>query len=162
LTDFLDLVFQAMVIADPLLHNGLLLRAKADVPDLATRFADRQYQDGMASAPRALGTTGFVPDQALQQRSAQKFSRGEVGREFVAPPFGVLMFHYIQRNISNSLCQAPKMSKLQRRDESRHASLVVVAAAAYAAAYAAATVRDSGGASGGNTTARGAAMRSAG
>ena len=85
-----------MVIADPLLHHLFLLRAKADVPDLPTWLAYRQHQNGMAFATSALGTPRLMSNRALQEGSPQQFSRGEVGRQFVAPSFGVLMCHHVE------------------------------------------------------------------
>ena len=95
LTDFLDLVFQAMVVLDPVFHHRFLLRAKADVPDLAPWFADRQNQHRMALATFAFRTPGFVANRALQQRSTQQLGSGEVGGQFVASSDDVPMFHYI-------------------------------------------------------------------
>jgi hypothetical protein len=65
LTDFLDLGFQPVVIPDPLLYELLLLRAKTNVSDLATGFAHRQNQNGMAFAASALGAPGFMTDYAV-------------------------------------------------------------------------------------------------
>jgi hypothetical protein len=65
LADFLDLVFQVVVVLDRPLHSLLLLRAKADVPDLAAWLTHCQNQDGMAFATITLGATGLVTNCAL-------------------------------------------------------------------------------------------------
>jgi hypothetical protein len=71
LADFFDLILQAAVVCDPLFHHWLLIGAKADVPDLAARLADRQNQYRMALPTLALRTARFVAYGALQQGSAQ-------------------------------------------------------------------------------------------
>lgn len=85
-----------MVILDPLLHHLLLLRTKTNVPDFATGFAHRQNQNRVAFASIALGTSGFMTDYAFQQRTAQQFTRGKVFSQFIAPPHGVFVFHYVK------------------------------------------------------------------
>jgi hypothetical protein len=94
LTDFFNLVFQMMVIGNPLFHELLLFRAKADMTDLATRLANCQDQDWMSLPPRALGAARLVADGPLQQRSTQQFGGGEIRSELVAPFHGVLAFHW--------------------------------------------------------------------
>ncbi len=79
-----------MVIGEPLLDQWLLLRAEADMADLAAGFADGEDEDGMALAAVAFGATGLMTNSALEQGTAQQFGSGEVRSQLVATTDDVL------------------------------------------------------------------------
>jgi hypothetical protein len=95
LADLFDLVFQQVVIGEPLFNERFLLRAEADMADLAAGFADSEDEDGMALAAVALRATGLMANGTLEQGAAQQLGSREVGSQFVAPTDDVLVFHLL-------------------------------------------------------------------
>lgn len=72
-----------LVIAQPLLDQGLLLGGEADLLGTSAGIADGQNPDEMAFAAGADGTTGAVANAAMEQRAAEDLGGGrEGGGEF--------------------------------------------------------------------------------
>jgi hypothetical protein len=84
LTDALQRVFELVIIAQPLLDDGLLFGAEAELLGAPTRIADRQNPDRVARSAGANGAAGAMANNATEQRATddlggERKGRGEFG-----------------------------------------------------------------------------------
>src|SRR5580704_17069148 len=84
LTDALQRVFELVIIAQPLLDDGLLFGAEAELLGAPARITDRQNPDRVALSAGADGTTGAMSNDAAEQGAADDFGgerecRSELG-----------------------------------------------------------------------------------
>ena len=83
-----------MVVAQPLLDDGLLFGAEAELLGAPARITDRQYPYGMAFSVGAHGTTGAMANDTAEQRAADDFGGERQGRgEFGALAEGGFLIH---------------------------------------------------------------------
>ena len=73
-----------MVVAQPLLDDGLLFGAEAELLGAAAGITDRQHPYGMAFSVGAHGTAGAMSNDTAEQRAAddlggEREGRGEFG-----------------------------------------------------------------------------------
>ncbi|HKF02424.1 MAG TPA: hypothetical protein VKB49_08915 [Candidatus Sulfotelmatobacter sp.] len=96
LTDALQRFLELVIVAQPLLHDGFLFRAKAELSGAATWIPDGQNPDWMALTVGTDGTTGAMADEAVEQRAANDLGgEREGGGEFgAAAKDGVLVHLY--------------------------------------------------------------------
>ena len=76
LANGLQLCFQLLEVLEPLLDLRFHLRADAVLLGDAGLVTDRQHPGWVTSATRTLRTTRFVPNQAVDQRTAQDLGGG--------------------------------------------------------------------------------------
>ena len=77
--------FEFLVVAEPLLDDGFLFRAEADLFGTATGIDDGEDPDEVAFARGAGGAAGAMADAAAEQGAAEDLGGGrEGGGEFVA------------------------------------------------------------------------------
>jgi len=83
-----------LVIAQPLLDQGLLLGGEADLLGTSAGIADGQNPDEMAFATSTGGAAGTVADAAMEQRAAEDLGGGrEGGCEFSSVLDDRLLMH---------------------------------------------------------------------
>ena len=82
-TDALQGGLQFLVVAQPLLDEGLLFGGEADLLVASTGIADGQHPDEMALPASTDGATGAMADAAAEQGATKDLgSGGEGGSEF--------------------------------------------------------------------------------
>jgi hypothetical protein len=94
-TNLFQFGLQFVVVVEPLLNLVFLIWPDTVLLGDAAGIADSQNQNGMAFAASALGTTTFMTNGALKQRTANDLSeRGEAAGKFLSGAKGLLAFHY--------------------------------------------------------------------
>ena len=84
-TDALQGGFEFLVIAQPLLDEGLLFLGEADLLVASAGIADGQHPDEMAFTASTDGAAGAMADAAAEQRATKDLGGGgELGSELVA------------------------------------------------------------------------------
>ena len=93
-TDALQGGLQLLVVAQPLLDEGLLFGREADLLGASTGVADGQYPDRVALTASTDGAAGAMADAAVEQGAAEDLgSGGECGSEFGAGIEDRLLIH---------------------------------------------------------------------
>ena len=78
-TDALQGGLEFLVIAQPLLDEGLLFFGEADLLVAAAGIADGQHPDEMALAASTDGAAGAMADAAVEQRATKDLGSGGEG-----------------------------------------------------------------------------------
>ena len=93
-TDALQGGLQLLVIAQPLLDEGLLFGGEADLLVASTGIADCQHPDEMALTASTDAAAGAMPDAAAEQGAAKDLcGGGEGGSELGAGFDDCLLLH---------------------------------------------------------------------
>ena len=93
-TDAFQSGLEFLVVAQPLLDEGLLFGGEADLFGASAGIADRQYPDEMALTASTDGAAGAMADAAVEQGAAEDLgSGGEGGSELGAGFDYCFLFH---------------------------------------------------------------------
>ena len=94
-TDALQGGLEFLVIAQPLLDQGLLFGGEADLPGAPAWITDGQNPDEMAFAAGADGATGAMANAASKQGAAQDLGSGGEGGGNLATGFDDCLFAHL-------------------------------------------------------------------
>jgi hypothetical protein len=73
LADLLNGRFQLLVVGQTTLYMSDLILTKTDLANTGAGIADGENRHGMSFATLTLGAVGAVPDNPLEERTAQDF-----------------------------------------------------------------------------------------